>query len=166
MSELRKMTPAHLEQVLAWRNDDRIRAWMLQPRLISADEHAAWYERVSARPDHVLLIYAEQGRDCGFMQVECAQAGGVGAWGFYASPEAPRGAGTRMGQATLELVFDQIGMHKVHAQVLAGNPASQRMHEKLRFLREGVLASHHRVQDRHEDLICYGLTREQWKNTP
>jgi RimJ/RimL family protein N-acetyltransferase len=56
-----------------------------------------------------------------------------------------------------------LGLDRIHASHLARNPASGRVMEKLGMMREGIARQHTRKWDRHEDLVLYGVLKEEWK---
>lgn len=70
---------------------------------------------------------------------------------------------TEAGHALLAFGFGRLGLNRVHASHLARNPASGRVMEKLGMTREGIARQHVRKWDRHEDLVLYGVLREEWE---
>lgn len=152
----------HLALVLGWRNHPAIRENMLQQHEITAAEHRDWFERVAPDPSRRLLVGWDGGAPIGFVHLANAVPGGSGEWGFYAAPGAPRGSGTRLCAAALDLAFGELALHKVCGQALAFNAASVRMHERLGFAREGVLREQHRIGATYHDVICFGLLQRDW----
>lgn len=156
------MVNADLERVFAWRNSYAVRRYMLTQHEISMDEHRQWFEFASQDPMRRLLIVEEGDVGLGFVQFKDVAPGGVADWGFYASPEAPKGAGSRLGVAALDFAFYTLELHKVCGQALASNEASIRFHRKLGFQQEGILRHQHRIDGAYLDLICFGLLRHEW----
>lgn len=74
-----------------------------------------------------------------------------------------RGYCTEAGHALLAFGFGTLGLNRVHASYLARNPASGRVMEKLGMTREGIARQHTKKWDRHEDLVLYGVLKEEWK---
>ena len=84
--------------------------------------------------------------------------------GFWIGvPYWNRGFCTEAGHALLAFGFGTLGLNRVHASHLARNPASGRVMEKLGMTREGIARQHTRKWDRHEDLVLYGVLKEEWK---
>jgi UDP-4-amino-4,6-dideoxy-N-acetyl-beta-L-altrosamine N-acetyltransferase len=152
-----------LPMVLGWRNAPGIRAVMFNRREILPEEHAAWFERMSGDEKHRLLIIEDSSGPLGFVQFSEARAGGVSNWGFYARPDAQRGAGGRIGLAALDFAFRHLHLHKVCGEALAFNEASIRFHERLGFTREGVLRHQHREGTAYHDVFHFGLLQGEWE---
>ncbi len=74
-----------------------------------------------------------------------------------------QGICTAAGQAVLRYAFRDLGLRRVHAIHLARNPASGRVMQKLGMTREGLLRQHARKGEQYEDLVVYGLLREEWE---
>jgi RimJ/RimL family protein N-acetyltransferase len=56
---LRLLEEADLPLTLAWRNQDRIRRWFLQPDVIMWEQHRAWFEQYRKRDDDFVFIIEE-----------------------------------------------------------------------------------------------------------
>lgn len=160
--KIRQMTNADLEQVLAWRNDAKVRRYMLTQHEISLAEHRQWFERTSQESMRRLLIVEEHGLALGFVHFAGVAPGGVADWGFYAAPDAPKGSGRKLGVTALDFAFGALELHKVCGQALDFNEASTRFHRELGFRQEGVLRQQHRIDGTYHDLICFGLLCDEW----
>jgi ribosomal-protein-alanine N-acetyltransferase len=73
-----------------------------------------------------------------------------------------RGYCTEAARAVLDFAFTTLGLNRVHATHLARNPASGRVMQKIGMAREGVARQHVTKWGRYEDLVLYGLIREDW----
>jgi len=78
---------------------------------------------------------------------------GVPYWG--------QGYCTEAAQAIVAYGFEVLGLHRICASHLARNLASGRVMQKLGMTREGCLRQHVKKWDAFEDLVCYGLLREE-----
>ncbi|GAB4450438.1 MAG: hypothetical protein OHK0015_55710 [Chloroflexi bacterium OHK40] len=79
---------------------------------------------------------------------------GVPYWG--------RGYTTEAAAAVIAYAFSALGLNRVVARHLPRNPASGRVMQKNGMRYEGVQRQHIRKGDRFEDLVCYGVLREEW----
>jgi UDP-4-amino-4,6-dideoxy-N-acetyl-beta-L-altrosamine N-acetyltransferase len=156
------MAADDLALVLAWRNHPAVRASMLRQHEITAEEHQRWFDRAAHDPTRKLLLAHDADAPIGFVHFSNVAEGGVADWGFYAAPDAPRGSGTKLGAAALDLAFGELQLHKVCGQALAFNAPSVRLHAKLGFSREGVLREQHRIGEHHHDLVCFGILQREW----
>lgn len=164
--ELRSMEARDLAQVLAWRNHPNVRRFMLTQHEISMPEHEQWFERAARDPNLKLLIASGGDSDFGFVSLRITSEHHRAEWGFYIAPDAPRGSGTRLGQAAVAHAFDDLGLHKLCGQALSFNLPSIRFHEKLGFQTEGLLKQHAWINQQFHDLVIFGLATPHARSTP
>lgn len=160
---IRPMIERDLDQVLAWRNHPDIRRLMLTQHEINPKEHHDWFERVSKDPLAKLLIIEEKQISLGFVSLTGLEVGGIAEWGFYKAPDAPKGAGRKVGIAALNYVFRDLKVHKVCGQALAFNEMSIRYHRSLGFKQEGVLRDQYKIGGVYHNLFCFGLLSHEWQ---
>jgi UDP-4-amino-4,6-dideoxy-N-acetyl-beta-L-altrosamine N-acetyltransferase len=149
--------------VLAWRNHPAVRSYMLTQHEINLQEHRNWFERVQHDMTRQQLIVLDGVEPIGFVQFSANGKGGIADWGFYARPDAPKGSGTKLGQAALAHAFKDLGLHKVCGQAIESNAASIAFHQKLGFIEEGRLREQQRIGDRYHTLFCFGLLAKDWR---
>jgi RimJ/RimL family protein N-acetyltransferase len=88
---------------------------------------------------------------------DCAELGywiGKDSWGLGYATEACR--------AVLDYAFVNLNLNRVYAMHMHRNPASGRVMEKLGMLREGQLRHHIKKWEKYEDVVVYGLLRDEW----
>jgi ribosomal-protein-alanine N-acetyltransferase len=73
-----------------------------------------------------------------------------------------RGYCTEAATAILDYAFRDLGLHRVYASHLARNPASGRIMEKLGMTREGLRRQHVSKWGQYEDLVDFGILRDEW----
>src|SRR5690554_7482984 len=95
---LRRMSESDLEQVLQWRNHLEVRRFMYTTHEIRLEEHRKWFAGASMNPATELLIYQQEGKAQGFVNITRAHCAEVADWGFYLAPDAPRGSGWELGK--------------------------------------------------------------------
>lgn len=86
---------------------------------------------------------------------------GLGYW--IAVPHWNQGYCTEAALAVLRYGFQDRGLHRIGATHFAGNPASGRVMQKIGMTREGCLRHHIKKWGRYEDLVYYGLLRDEWE---
>ena len=67
--------------------------------------------------------------------------------------------------ALLAYAFEELGMHRIEADVDPRNAASIRTLERLGFVREGYLRERWHVGGEIQDALFYGLLRSDWEKT-
>ena len=161
---VRPVAAADLDMLLEWRNHDDVRRFMYTQHRITPAEHQAWFARQASDPFQHLLVFEGDGEPLGFVKLHVIADGQVAEWGFYAAPGAAPGTGGRLGRAALAHAFGILRLHKVCGRALAFNAPSIRFHERLGFVREGVLREQHFDGVSYHDVIAFGLLCAEWRN--
>lgn len=159
---IRPLTPVDLDLVLTWRNHPHVRQHMLTQHIISPEEHQAWFAKAQTCDDRHIMLVESGGHAFGLVHFNGVKPQASVEWGFYVAPDAPKGSGQLLGEAALAHAFGSLQIHKLCGQVLASNASSMRFHERLGFSLEGRLRLQVYVETAHQDLICYGLLRNEW----
>jgi RimJ/RimL family protein N-acetyltransferase len=73
-----------------------------------------------------------------------------------------RGYATEAARVVVAYAFETLGLRRVHARHFARNPASGRVMEKIGMRHEGMMRQHLRRWERFEDVVLYGILREEW----
>lgn len=161
--QLRPMVDKDLEQVLAWRNHPSIRAHMYTQHEITFDEHRGWWERVKDTRKVALFIYERAGQPLGYVAFsEIARGPDTATWGFYTAPDAPKGIGSLMSLAAMDMAFGALALRKLSAEAIGRNTASLRLHESFGFQREGLFRDHVLIGDALDDVIRLALFARDW----
>jgi len=162
--KLRSIKPEELELMLSWRNAPNVRANMYTRHEISINEHQSWWSRVQQRTDQQYLMYEICGMPSGVVGfTDIDNDSRNSSWAFYASPEARKGTGSKMEFLALEYAFFELGLHKLHCEVLAFNSPVIKLHQKFGFKVEGILREHHKVNDAFVDVYRLGILSHEWK---
>jgi UDP-4-amino-4,6-dideoxy-N-acetyl-beta-L-altrosamine N-acetyltransferase len=160
---LRAIKSDELELMLSWRNAGAVRANMYTRHEISLEEHLAWWSRIQARRDQQYLMYERRDVALGvvaFNGIDTVNKNS--SWAFYASPDAPKGTGSRMEFLALEKAFGELQLHKLYCEVLAFNVPVIKLHEKFGFKVEGVLRGQHLMDGTYVDVYRLGLLFDEW----
>ena len=72
------------------------------------------------------------------------------------------GYATEAAIAMLAFGFDQLGLNRIQAGHLARNPSSGRVMQKAGMVREGTARQAVIKWGQYEDLVSYGIVREDW----
>jgi RimJ/RimL family protein N-acetyltransferase len=86
-------------------------------------------------------------------------------WGILLAPKFWRqGIGTEVGQMLIKYAFEGLGMRKLCSGTHSGNIGSQKLQEKLGFVREGVLRQQFILCGEPHDDLLYGMLRKEWES--
>jgi UDP-4-amino-4,6-dideoxy-N-acetyl-beta-L-altrosamine N-acetyltransferase len=162
---LRQILDVEIELIREWRNAPSVRASMYTRHVISPEEHAAWWHRVSMSDEHQYLMYELDGNACGVVGFTAiSRVDRNSAWAFYADPGAPKGIGTRMEFLALELAFGSLDLHKLYCEVLEFNTPVVRLHHKFGFKTEGTFREQRLVDGSYVNVIRLGILAEEWRS--
>jgi UDP-4-amino-4,6-dideoxy-N-acetyl-beta-L-altrosamine N-acetyltransferase len=164
MDKLLPMTDSHLGQVLHWRNDPRVRDYMISQHIISPEEHEAWWTAAKTRSDRRYFIFNTDGTDVGFVSLtDIDRAHGTASWAFFSATNAPAGTGTRMEEAILQMAFEELGLRKLCCQVLGYNDRGVAFHQRFGFQIEGTLSAHKWINGRYCDVVLMAIFAVDWR---
>lgn len=165
MVRLRPMQRDDLALVLEWRNREDVRKAMYTQHVISAEEHARWFERASDDPTRrQFMALADDGAVVGvvaFTEIDAVHR--RASWAFYAGGSSRPGIGSQMELAALEYAFGELDLGKLWCEVLSSNPRVIAMHRKFGFLVEGTFRQHFELEGTLVDVVRLAMFRTHWE---
>lgn len=163
LGKLREILPEEVELMRLWRNSPSVRINMYTHHEISVSEHFFWWENVKLCKDKKYLMYEFQDRPLGVVYLNAIDfINKNAAWGFYSSPEAPRGTGSKMEYLVLEYFFYEVKFHKLYCEVLAFNTPVINLHKKFGFKLEGVKREEKIFNEEYIDVYNFGILDKEW----
>lgn len=160
---LRPVNESELELMLSWRNAPTVRENMYTTHEISRTEHLSWWERSRHSNFQRYFMYEFQGQPLGIVGfTDIDQGNQNSSWAFYASPNAPKGTGSRMEILALDYAFHELGFHKICCEVLAFNTTVIKLHKKFGFKIEGILREQYYRSGSFIDIYRLGLLASEW----
>lgn len=162
---LRRLIEEDLPQILEWRNSERIRSMVYSEATITPEEHRAWFERQATVVDGGPLAFTLDGRLTGLLNLSQVDPVHRRCFiGYYIGPaNAPKGIGTAMGAIGLLHAFDDMGMHRVWAEILAVNEISIRLLQRFGFRQEGLMREHAFKAGAWVDTGVFGILENEWR---
>lgn len=152
------------ELVRRWRNHPAVRAVSFTRHEITAEEHAAWWERVAADDARHVYVYELDGVPHGAVSYDIRDDGSA-IWGFYLDrydledgPPVLRALGEIFEQG-IDLAFDELGVRELGGEVLVGNRAVRALHARHRF--EESAPYERLVDDEVREAVRMTLTPER-----
>ena len=159
---LRPMGETDLDAVLSWRNAPSVRADMYTTHIITPGEHARWWSQTRDDPSRRYFIYETPDGPCGVVGfTRIGEITGEAEWAFYASPDAPRGTGSRMEWLALEYAFGPLALQTLRCEVLETNTRVIELHTRFGFVTAGT-AIRQIDQAREANIYRLALDKGVW----
>lgn len=162
---LRPALTSDMENLFHWRNHPEVRKYMYSQHEIAWEEHQQWFTSVIQDPQRILLILDREGMDCGCVNFSLKPAGNA-IWGFYLSPEAPKGSGKLLGKLAIDYAFDTLQVESIIGEVLPDNTASIRFHTRHGFALSAIIPQVVKGGRTVDNVHQYVLTQATWRNQP
>jgi UDP-4-amino-4,6-dideoxy-N-acetyl-beta-L-altrosamine N-acetyltransferase len=159
---VRKMREQDLDLILAWRNNPKVRRFMLSQHEISEHEHRLWFNTISKDTTLVNLVIEDQNQPVVYVRFSGVQPNSTSIWSFFRSPENISGIGKRGCSMALDFAFKELKVHKVVGYVLAYNFSSIRLHQSLGFIQDGIILEHRSIDGNNHNLLCFEILSTEW----
>lgn len=163
--DLRLLEAADSARLLAWRNSPEVAAFMYTDHKIAPEEHARWFAGIAGDPKRDYRIIVVDGVPAGpanFYDIDRLQ--GRASWAYYLADPSVRGKGVGgyVEFLMIERAFHEFGLRKLWCEVLIGNEAVWKLHQKFGFKQEALLRAHVVKAGRPIDVMGLGLLAEDW----
>jgi UDP-4-amino-4,6-dideoxy-N-acetyl-beta-L-altrosamine N-acetyltransferase len=166
MIDLRDLVAEDAGRLFAWRREPDVNRWMSDSPPDTLEAQERWVEGVIVDPDRSGWIITAGGRPSGFLMLSgLTDCNRRAEWGWYIGDPDARGRGVgRAAQALgLDKAFDQFGLEKVTAEVLADNEAALKAQGSCGFRREGYLRSHALKDGVFRDVVLLAILAGEWR---
>lgn len=155
---LRAANDQDRDAVHRWRNHPDVRAASLTRHVITAEEHATWWDAIKQDPSRRLLIYERHDIPCGVVNIFDHDAENRSAWwGFYLDVEglSERGqllqAWVAIEREAIRYAFGDLELDELQGEVLASNQAVRNMNGRHGFVETGT--SEREVEGQRVDVV-------------
>ena len=166
MIDLRDLVRDDSERLFAWRREPDVNRWMSDQPAETAAAHDDWLTGFLADPDRRGWIITRNGAPAGFLMLAgLTNCNRRAEWGWYIGDPDARGRGVgRAAQALgLDKAFDDFGLEKVWAEVLADNEAALKAQAAAGFRREGYLRAHALKDGVFRDVVLLAILAGEWR---
>ena len=156
------------ELLLSWRNSSAVRSQMLHQGVIPQESHQRWYKNmVEGKTSAQMRVAFLEGRPFGVVSLsEIDPELSCALWGLYIGEPTFRGRG--LGKALLAHLlfwgFEELGLYRLYASVLADNKAAQSLYVQAGFQEEGVWREHVSTDKGRQNLHWVGMTAPEWQS--
>jgi len=172
---LRRPQDSDVQAYLALSQDADVMRYFGRPPLASEDEALEvlkWTDNLFETKTGIGWIIADASTDAclgeiAFPEPEYVATHARAALGFkLAKAWWRQGLMTEALRRVVAYGFEEFGLNRIEAMTDSRNIACQRLLEKCRFVKEGVLRDYEREQDGFIDLVMYASLRRDWELLP
>lgn len=157
------MLSIHLERILKWRNSPTVREKMYTQRIISLEEHLAWWKGISKKDDVKYFICEFEEMPVGVVSfININLYAGHASWAFYTDPNANKKTAAWLELLALDYAFSDLGLRKLNCEVLSFNKSVINMHKKYGFKVEGRLIQQFRGTKGYSDIEVLAIFKKDW----
>ena len=153
-----------LKRILSWRNDDRIRQWMVSEQLISWEDHKRFIEKLKSDQNSFYYLVSVHGKPTGVIYLNRLDVRNkCGYWGIYKNQdETDRNAIHMVETAFLTILFEFLGLNTIKLEVMENNHRAIRFYEQYGFVREGILRNSIIRNGVCQNMIVMGLLKDDF----
>ncbi len=167
---LRPINKTDLPIFLKWYNDEEVIEFLSMYTPITDMMEEKWLEEALAAKDRIhFMIEAVEGDkttpigSIGLNKLDhrcqSAEMGiAIGAKDYWG-----KGYGGEAVKTIIDYGFKQLNLRRISSYVFSPNGRSLRMHQKLGFVKEGVLRQAFYKNGRFMDEVLFGMLREEWE---
>lgn len=146
------------------RNEDNVRKWMYTDHVIGVNEHLGWISRLKHDDRQIVFVVLDDEHNpLGVVSVNAIDRLHKKAdWAYFLTETARGGLGPALEYSLLDFVFESLGIEKLNCEVIEGNDAVVKVHQKFLFREEGFRRSNTLKNGVRIGVHFLGLTREEW----
>ncbi len=167
---LRAIERDDLPQLLAWRNDPDFRRFFRENRELNLDQQIRWYDNLALTDSNVRMFSIVDNSTnkllgaCGICYIDWVNKSGdlsiyIGADNLYIDDILAPDAAT----VTINYGFDELGLHRIWAEVYEFDKKKRRLFDTLGFSLDGRHREAHWGEGKWHDSLFYGLLENDWK---
>jgi len=164
---LTALTADDLPVLFRWINDRELVERNAPYKLVTEEQHQAWFDAVQRRPD--VRIFAIRLRESGKLIGSCqlhsihdVHRSAELQIRLGEAAERDHGYGTEALRLLLDVAFKGLNLHRVSLHVFSTNAVAIRLYEKIGFVQEGVLRKAAHIDGRNLNVIVMGILREEY----
>ena len=151
-------------KILNIRNEEGVKKWMYTNHTIDLNEHLEWIDRLKDDTTQIVfVIFDDKNEALGSVSVKAVDRFHKKTdWAFYLTKNSRGGLGPAIEYAFIDFVFNRLDMLKLNCEVIEGNYAVVKFHQKFLFKEEGFSQSNIIKDDQRLGIHFLGLKKEDW----
>jgi len=158
---LRLMTEEDTDDIVLWRNKDRVRSNFIFQKPFTREGHLKWIETMVKTGEVIQFMICEKdsGKAIGSVYFrDIDHTHNKAEYGIFIGEDEAigKGIGTETAELALEYAFNTMGLHKVFLRALSDNAQALRSYEKAGFKKEAYLEDDVCINGVYHDIILMG----------
>lgn len=155
---LRLLTSEDTENIIKWRNSDKVRKHFIYQELFTRESHERWIFEMIDTGKVIQMIICEESSDTPIGSVyirDIDKRHKKAEYGIFIGADAARGRGygTAAAKLMMQYSFQEIGLHKLFLRVFADNIQAIKSYEKAGFVKEAYLKDEVYVENQYRDIV-------------
>lgn len=158
---LRPITPEDTDDIIRWRNSDRVRPYFIYQKPFTREGHTEWLKDMigSGRGYQFIIVDRERDMPVGSVYLrDYNREHNKIEYGIFVGERLShgRGTGTEALRLATAFAFEQLGIHKVFGRIFSDNYPSLRVSEKAGYQKEALLREEVLVGGKYRDIVLVG----------
>lgn len=125
------------EKIRSWRNEEDVRKFMINQKVITKEEHKKWLEKINSGNDAKLWIVYFKENPIGIVNLQKIDYKNLSSeWGFYIGEGSYRGLGLskKILYKLLQIFFEEMKFNILYTKVLFNNDIALKLYRKFKFI--------------------------------
>lgn len=151
-------------EILKWRNDENVRKWMFDDKIIEEAGHLKFIENLkNDSKNHYWRLSGSDGEKYGVISINRLDLNNMNSYlGIYKNPNLDKkGAGIILMKALFYVAFKTLGIYTLKLEVAADNERAIKLYIKTGFIEEGRLREFLNKNGRRLDVVVMGITSKE-----
>lgn len=163
---LRPIEDADTDNIVRWRNSERVRSNFIYQRPFTKEGHRQWMETKVAAGEVVQFVIClkDTGEPVGSVYFrDIDKENKKAEYGIFIGEEsaAGKGIGTETARLAVAYARDELKLHKLMLRVFADNISAVKSYERAGFVTEGHLKDEHFQKGAYRDLLLMAVIFEE-----
>lgn len=164
-ASIREMTATDAPLIVAWRNRDDVKKWLIRWEPLTLEAQLKWFEGARAQGDLLLMFETLDGEAVGTGSIYGFDRLRLSAeWGRLCAARIGGQPHPMMEACYLvhRICFEVLGMRRLHGALASENSRSYRLNNSLGYVQEGFRRKHWAHPEGYQDVIEIGLFSEEF----
>jgi len=154
----------HLEQVLKWRTQPEVTRYMYSDVEYDMNRQRQWYTQIKDSLSEKYWIVELKGEAVGVISLNDLNITHQRtSWGYYIGEERARLYGGFVPLYLYNYVFNQLGLHKITAEVMAGNDNVIKLHRSHGYREVGIYYDQIYKYGEYHNVHILELLKTDWQ---